>query len=179
MWLEKRKNQIRKNTGLLPVALIVMVISSDQYTKYLAGKFLTTANEVAFLNNVFQFTLMQNHGGFLGIVNDLSENGRFFLLTVCVSALLLGCLLYLFGCHKRTFRYDIPLALVIGGGLGNLLDRLLHDGGVTDFLSIGVDNFRTGIFNFADAAILIGSFILGYTIFSSPSDQEQKSITDP
>ena len=173
MWLADRINKISKNTELLPITLVLVVISADQYTKFLAEKFFTTTNDVTFFYNLFQFTLIQNYGGFLGVVNRLPENSRFFLLTICVSVLLLGCLLYLFGRNKRTMVYDIPLALVTGGGIGNLLDRMLHNGGVTDFLSIGVDNFRTGIFNFADASILTGSFILGFTIFSSPSSQEK------
>ena len=130
---------------------------------------MTKGDEVTLFNSFFKFTLIQNHGGFLGVVNDFPENWRFFLLTVCVSVLLIGCLFYLLGFNKTTPRYDIPLALVIGGGIGNLLDRLLHNGGVTDFLSIGIGNFRTGIFNLADISILIGSFILGYIFFSSPS----------
>jgi signal peptidase II len=84
-----------------------------------------------------------------------------------VSFLLLGCLVYLFCSHQRTARYDMPLVFVVGGGMSNLLDRLLHDGGVTDFLSIGIGNFRTGIFNLADVYILIGSFVLGYYLLSS------------
>jgi signal peptidase II len=58
---------------------------------------------------------------------------------------------------------------VIGGGISNLLDRLIQDGGVTDFLSVGFGEFRTGIFNLADVYILLGSFILGYYIFSTPT----------
>ena len=169
MWPGQKINGSRQNGILLPVLFLLIVISTDQWTKFLAGKFLTTVDEVLFLGGFFKFTLIRNHGGFLGIVNNLPENARFFLLTICVSVLLLGCLLYLFGCNKPTPRYDIPLAFVTGGGAGNLLDRLLHNGGVIDFLSIGFGNFRTGIFNLADVAVLIGSFVLGYIFFTPPS----------
>ena len=47
-------------------------------------------------------------------------------------------------------------SLIIGGGVGNLLDRLFHDGHVIDFLRIGVGGLRTGLFNLADAAIVLG-----------------------
>jgi signal peptidase II len=57
---------------------------------------------------------------------------------------------------------------VVGGGISNLVDRLLYDDGVIDFLSIGVGSFRTGIFNLADVYILVGSFVIGCSFFSSP-----------
>lgn len=179
MWLSQKMNQLRQNGGMLPATFLLVVICIDHYTKYLAEMLLATAGEVAFFNSFLKFTLIQNYGGFLGIVNNLSETSRFFLLNFCVALLLLGCFLYLFAFNKRTFRHDIPLAFVTGGGTANLLDRLLHNGGVTDFLSIGIGDFRTGIFNFADVAILGGSFILGYTFFSSPSAQKRPPITTP
>jgi signal peptidase II len=57
---------------------------------------------------------------------------------------------------------------VTGGGLSNLLDRILHDGGVTDFIIVAVGSLNTGIFNMADVYILSGSFILGFSLFSNP-----------
>lgn len=174
MWFDPKKERSRQNRILLPIIFLLAVIGMDQWTKFLAGSLLTASAEVPLFHGFFKFTLVTNHGGFLGVIATLPATWRFFLLTVCVSVLLVGCLLYLFGMTKRTSRYDIPLAFVTGGGIGNLVDRLLHNGGVTDFLSIGVGTFRTGIFNLADVAILIGSFILGYIFFSSPS-----SVSEP
>jgi signal peptidase II len=54
----------------------------------------------------------------------------------------------------------VPLALVAGGGLSNLIDRLMYDGRVTDFLNVGIGTLRTGIFNLADMAILGGALLL-------------------
>jgi signal peptidase II len=150
-------------------ALLLFSIGTDQYSKYLAVKFLETYEETSLFNNFLKFSLIENHGGFLGIVNSLPEGVRFFLLNVCVSFLLFGCLVYLFLIRKKRSRSDIPLVFVIGGGISNLLDRLIQDGGVTDFLSVGFGEFRTGIFNLADVYILLGSFILGYYIFSTPT----------
>ncbi len=179
MWFNLKKDRQRQNRIVLPIIFLLAVIIMDQWTKFLAVIFLTKDNEVLFFSSFFKFSLVQNHGGFLGVIDNLSETWRFFLLIVCVSVLLIICLLYLLGFNKTTPRYDIPLALVIGGGIGNLVDRLLHNGGVTDFLSIGIGNFRTGIFNLADVSILIGSFILGYAFFSSPSRNDQPRVTEP
>jgi signal peptidase II len=166
-------SQLNKHLGhrgaYLSVTLLLITIATDQYTKFLAEKYLQKSDEISFLNNFLKFSLIENHGGFLGIVSSLPENVRFFFLNICVSFLLLGCLVYLFYPKKRTIRYDIPVVFVTGGGISNLLDRLLNNGGVTDFLSLGIGNFRTGIFNLADMYILIGSFILGSYLFSSPA----------
>lgn len=171
------KNIVKYNRRIIPVTLLLIVIGTDQYTKFLAGKLFEASSEMSFFNSFFKFSFIRNHGGFLGIVNNLPENYKFFLLYICVSFLLLGCLVYLFGLKKRSTRYELPLVLVTGGGISNLLDRLLHNGGVSDFLSIGVGTLRTGIFNLADIYILVGSFILGYFIFAAPPNSAHPTIS--
>jgi hypothetical protein len=52
------------------------------------------------------------------------------------------------------------VALVLAGGIGNLIDRVLHDGLVTDFLNLGIGSIRTGIFNVADMALTTGALVL-------------------
>ena len=167
---------VKYKRRILPATLLLVVIGSDQYTKYLAGKLFEASSEMSFFNSFFKFSFIRNNGGFLGIVNNLPENYKFFLLYICVSFLLLGCLMYLFGFKKRSVRYELPLVFVTGGGISNLLDRLLHNGGVTDFLSIGVGTFRTGILNLSDIYILIGSFILGYFFFASTPNSVHPTI---
>jgi signal peptidase II len=156
--------RIKQKRKILSLIILLITISTDQYTKLLARRILEPSSEISFFYNSISFSLIKNHGGFLGIVSRLPENIQFFLLNICVSALLLCCLAYLFVYKNSTTRYDIFLAAIVGGGASNLLDRLLHNGGVTDFLSIGVGNLRTGIFNLADVYILIGSFIIGYSL---------------
>jgi signal peptidase II len=148
--------------------LLFFTIITDQFTKLLAVKLFEVYNETTFSPNLFQFTLIKNYSGFLGIVNIFPDNIRFFLLNICVSFLLVGCLVYIFWSKNRPSCYSTPLVFVVGGGISNLVDRLLYDGGVIDFLSIGAGSFRTGIFNLADVYILAGSFVIGCSIFSSP-----------
>jgi len=85
---------------------------------------------------------------------------RFALFTAVVAALLIG-LVYaaLFARRLSTARF-VALALVAGGGTSNLIDRLLYDGRVTDFLNVGIGSLRTGIFNMADMAILAGALLM-------------------
>lgn len=161
--------------GIIFPLLLVFIISTDQYLKVLARGLLKTSETISLFGDTIRFTLIENHGGFLGIVSSLPENIRFFLLNICVFGLLLVCLAYLFFYKKRCVRHSLPLAFVTGGGISNLLDRLFHSGGVTDFVSIGMGSLRTGIFNLADVYILAGSFVLGFTLFYFPVNLHHKS----
>ncbi len=103
---------------------------------------------------------MENPGSFLSLGASLPEQLRFTLFTGAVAVILAG-LVYaaLFARRLSTSRF-VALALVAGGGISNLIDRLLYDGRVTDFLNVGIGSLRTGIFNLADMAILAGALLL-------------------
>lgn len=150
--------------------LLIFIIGTDQYIKFLAKRFLDASETISLFGDLIRLTLIKNHDGFLGIASSLSDPMRFFLLNICVFGLLLVCLVYLFRYKNRYARHFIPLVFVTGGGISNLLDRLFNSGGVTDFLSIGMGSLRTGIFNLADVYIICGSFVLGFVLFSSPED---------
>ena len=63
--------------------------------------------------------------------------------------------------------------IVCGGGLANWLDRLLHQGAVTDFVSLGVGPLRTGIFNLADVVVVGGVALLLLSLRAGPGDPPQ------
>jgi signal peptidase II len=63
----------------------------------------------------------------------------------------------------------IALALCVGGGVSNLVDRLRSSGAVVDFINVGVGGVRTGIFNFADMAIMAGGFLLVISLARKPA----------
>ena len=67
-------------------------------------------------------------------------------------------------------------ALIIGGGLGNLIDRILNQGAVIDFMNMGIGPIRTGVFNVADLAILAGIFI--FVVFYAKKRHNQAKATD-
>lgn len=155
---------------LIPT-LILLTICSDQITKYVARNLLVSREEIHLFSGLVKLSLVENHGGFLGIVSDFPAEFRFFFLNICVALLLIGCLIYLFRFSRHSApRNRIPLAIITGGGLSNLLDRLYGDGGVTDFLIIGAGYLQTGIFNLADVFILSGSFFLGFRLLHHPAN---------
>ena len=145
--------------------LLLLTICSDQMTKYAARSVLIAAREISFLKGLVTFSLVENHGGFLGIVSNLPVGLRFFFLNIFVALLLFGCLIYLLRFSRQNPHTWMPLALITGGGFSNLLDRLVGNGGVTDFIIVGLGDFQTGIFNLADVFILFGSFYLGFQLF--------------
>lgn len=144
--------------------LLLLAICADQVSKYFAMVLLSEGGNVSILAGTVQFIFTFNPSGFLSVLQGVPEQLRFILLNICVAVLLLGCLYYIFLYPQSKKHYCLPLTWVCAGGLSNLLDRMLHEEGVIDFVSIGIGSFRTGIFNLADVYILTGSFYLGYLI---------------
>ncbi len=157
----------------LLIILLFATICSDQITKYVARSLLVATEEKPYFSGLVKFSLVENHGGFLGIVSNLPAGVRFFFLNICVALLLFGCLACLLWFSRQNSRTWIPLSLITGGGLSNLLDRLIGDGGVTDFMSIGTGYLQTGIFNLADVFILFGSFMLGFHLLRYPENERR------
>lgn len=159
----KSKQKIFSRRQLL--LLLATLIAADQLVKLTARWLYGLVGDVSLPGGLVRFSLVTNDGGFLGVVSHLPPHLRFALLTIGVAVLLVACLWYLLRRQASDSPYRLPLCLVAGGGLGNLLDRLLHDGWVTDFVSIGLGPLRTGIFNLADVFILWGSFWVGFLLF--------------
>ncbi len=81
---------------------------------------------------------------------------RFGLLTIGVGLILLIALLYLLKSRQLERLQIVALALLVGGGMSNWYDRLVNDGRVVDFMVLGIGRLRTGVFNVADIAIMLG-----------------------
>jgi len=141
----------------LSVLLLLLATSfgCDQAAKLVAQATLSDSAPISYLNGLVRFEYAENSGAFLSLGSALPSSARFFLLEVLVGALLvLGIGLTVFS-QRLSLRQKAVLALAVGGGLGNLIDRVSH-GAVVDFVSLGVGPLRTGIFNLADVAITIG-----------------------
>lgn len=143
---------------LFVLGLLLLTLACDQTSKRLAAELLEGLGPHPYMGGSVVFLYAENSGAFLGLGARLTEATRFWLFTVGVSGLLV---LFLFKLHRAGSKTElIGWSLIVGGGLGNLIDRLLYDGRVIDFLRIGVGDLRTGIFNLADAAIVVGLIVL-------------------
>jgi signal peptidase II len=142
--------------GLL-VAVLLFVV--DQVTKYLvtdvlALDYLSAAREVT---PFFALRFVANHGISLGLLHADSDTMR-WALVVLTGAIATGVLVWLF--RERNRADQIGLGLVLGGAIGNIVDRVRF-GYVVDFADLHFGEWRPFlIFNVADAAITVGVVIL-------------------
>jgi signal peptidase II len=109
------------------------------------------------MGDIFRLTYIENSGAFLGLGAGLPENIRQTIFVVLTSIFLVGFLLFVIRSKKLNSLGVSAGILIISGGLGNLIDRLINDGAVIDFMNIGIGPIRTGIFNVADLAIMAGA----------------------
>jgi signal peptidase II len=135
-------------------------VGCDQVSKSAARAFLESGITQSLLADSLRLQLVENPGSFLSLGASLPEPVRFALLTAAVAVLLIGLVGVALFSSRLGPKAFVALALVAGGGIGNLIDRLIHDGRVTDFLNIGIGPLRTGIFNLADMAIMAGALLL-------------------
>lgn len=149
--------------GILGILLVV----ADQLTKYWAKNALANGATVDFIPHVMDFVYVENRGAAFGILQDT----RWLLigLTVVVLGLLL---FYAFQTKKRHPVFMLSVALIVAGGIGNLIDRLFF-GYVTDFLHLLFMEFPC--FNLADVCVCVGgALIVIYLLFLDRPAQSEK-----
>lgn len=159
---------------LFVMPLLVLTVACDQTSKRLAAELLDGFGPHPFMGGSVELLYAENSGAFLGLGARLAETTRFWLFTVGVAGLLL---LFLYKLHYAASRMElIGWSLIVGGGLGNLIDRLVHDGRVIDFLRVGFGGLRTGIFNLADAAIVAGLVALLVSALYAPARPSEPEL---
>ena len=147
-----------------------VVFGLDQLVKWIVTGPLGVNHigAVKYLLPNFQFTYTQNIGISLGLLNATTEVGRWMLVAL-TTAIALGVAYWISREENRTDQ--VALGMVLGGALGNILDRTLH-GYVVDFADLHFGTYRPFlIFNVGDAAISIGVVILLLRAFLSRKDQ--------
>jgi len=147
-----------------------VVFALDQLVKWIVTGPLGVnyVGAVKYLLPFFQFTYTRNIGISLGLLNATTEVGRWMLVAL-TTAIALGVAYWISREENRTDQ--VALGMVLGGALGNILDRTLH-GYVVDFADLHFGAWRPFlIFNVGDAAISIGVVILLLRAFLSRKDQ--------
>jgi len=146
---------------LLITLVIVFSIGLDQFTKNLAREHLKYSGTVNVVGDVFVLVYAENDGAFLGMGSNIPQPYKTVVLTIFPVLLTLFALGYLILEKNLTLGEMICIASVIGGGMSNLYDRILHQGTVTDFMNFGIGPWlRTGILNTADLSITLGAVAL-------------------
>jgi len=152
--------------------VLISCVGCDQATKFVARQTLATAPVQEYAGGLFRFVYAENPGAFLSLGATLPADARFWIFVVMAALLLAGVGVFALRYLQQTpFVVSLAIALVIGGGLGNLIDRIVHDGRVVDFMQVGFPWLRTGVFNVADMAIMSG---VGMMMFATLRSQQER-----
>ena len=134
-----------------------LFIGCDRVTKSIAKDNLVYGEPVSYLHDTFRLQYVENTGAALSLGDSLPKAVSFWVLSMFPLAILLGLLIYVVThLGKMNRLLLISFSLIIAGGLGNIIDRIMYDRHVTDFMNIGFRSLRTGIFNVADVCVTVG-----------------------
>ena len=145
-------------TGFLFIIVLIIILALDRVTKHYTIAVLGAGVTKSLIKGLVSLHYVENTGAAFSM---LSEKKNFltcfiFLAVICLTV-------YLIKNSKKSLFLNISLILIIAGGCGNLIDRLLY-GFVVDFIDPVFVNFA--VFNVADIAITVGAFLMaGYEIY--------------
>ena len=161
---------------ILLLSIIVGAVCLDQLTKWMAVIWLQGEPSFPLWRDVLHFTFVKNEGAAFGM---LAEHRWVFMVVSSVA--IVGLSVYLFRHRKDSLWIQIPLAMIIGGGIGNMIDRVML-GYVIDFIDFTLIDFA--VFNVADSFVCVGAVtLMGYLIWDlareiSRSKAEARSGAD-
>lgn len=152
------------------ISLIVgaVLVIIDQIIKYFVSAYLQPVGSVSVIDNLFSLTYVENKGVAFGMFSDMR-----WIFVALTSVLLAIIIFYMFKKRPKGKFFYICAALIIGGGLGNLIDRIFY-GYVIDYLSL---SFFPPVCNFADYCITAGTIMLVIYLlfFSDVLDSSKKA----
>jgi signal peptidase II len=129
----------------------------DLLTKTLVQRELAFRESLGVVGQFVRLTYIVNEGAAFGLYLGDASKTIFLVLSALAAALVLG--VYFYG-EDEGWLKRFALALILGGALGNIHDRIRY-GSVVDFIDIGVGTYRWPIFNVADIAVTVGAILLG------------------
>ena len=138
---------------VLTVSAVIIVL--DQFSKYFVKTNLNLYDSVPVIENFFHITFITNSGMAFGI----NFPGGIYFFTVASFFLTILLFWYLWQERDSTIYIRLSLALIIGGAIGNLIDRILYQK-VVDFFDFMIGTYHWYVFNVADASVSIGMVIL-------------------
>lgn len=153
---------------IIALLLSVAAVAIDQAIKMLVLQNLKPVGQITAIPGFLNFFYLENRGAAFGIL----QNQRWFFIAVVI----LVCILFIVGLfrysHHEFFSYAASI-LIIGGGLGNLIDRIRY-GFVVDYISV---SFFPPIFNFADCCVTVGTVLLiVHLLFFSDRDRNVERV---
>lgn len=138
--------------------VVTILVLCDQITKFWAIHRFKNSFPITYFNDFFRFEYAENTGAFLSFGANFSEFWRIAFFVI-LTGIFIGFSIYYILTKKLSTLSQIGFVFIISGGIGNLIDRSFR-GYVVDFMNMGIGSLRTGIFNIADMAIVLGIVML-------------------
>jgi signal peptidase II len=159
----------------LCMSVIAIIVLCDQTAKYYARTYLKGRQAVNIVSDFVVAEYAENTGGFLSVGSGMKSSYRKIVM-IFIPAVIIAVSLIFIIFSKQITMYDfIIISAIFGGGIGNIIDRILFEGRVTDYLNFGIGNLRTGILNIADMAIFFGVILLMMSIFFENKREKNKT----
>ena len=150
-----------QNKSIRLIFVAGLIVLADQITKALIIKHVPLHNNIQVIPGLFDITHILNPGGAFGLMANMSAVVR-TVVFLFISSLAVGLILYFYIKTPRQYVFlAIGFALIFGGAIGNLIDRIRF-GVVVDFLDFYIGKYHWPAFNIADSAITVGIFIFIY-----------------
>ena len=140
-------------TYVIYLFVIAVLAAIDQYTKSLVVSYIELNESIPVIKGFFDLTYVRNYGAGFSIMQNATTT---FLIITPICLILFGYLLY--KTDKKDHFSKIALLLMIGGTIGNFIDRIVN-AYVVDFLDFIIFGWDFPVFNFADCCLTIGVFI--------------------
>ena len=150
--MSDKNGKIRVPRLVVLAAVAAAVTAADQMTKFYAAAYLSKVDTFPLIKNVLHFTFVKNEGAAFGI---LSDKRWVFMILSCVA--LAAIAVYAVINRRGSLLSGVALAMIFGGGVGNMIDRIAN-GYVVDFIDFRLINFY--VFNVADSCVCIGCGLL-------------------
>ena len=137
---------------ILYSAIIAIGVLLDQITKWLSVEFLSKISTFPIIKNVIHLTYVENRGAAFGMFKD-----HRWVFMVTSTVMIIGLSLYLYLGFAENKLYEVSIAMIISGGIGNMIDRIALKY-VIDFIDFRLINFA--VFNGADSFVCVGAGLL-------------------
>ena len=149
------------------IALFVILL--DQITKWLIVSKMYLGESIPIIDNIFYITSHRNRGAAWGILQ-----GQMWLFYVITIVVIVAIMYYLYKAAKGKWILGVSLALMLGGAIGNFIDRVMRKE-VVDFIHTYVFGYNFPVFNIADSALVIGVILLMIQMVLEERETKEKS----
>jgi len=166
---------MRRSNGRSFWPVFLLVAAVDFVTKSMALR-LDGSGPHELYGEWVRLSLVRNKGAAFGLY--VGQHSRWIFMVLTIIALVILARLYAATRNGDLIR-SVSLALVCGGAVGNLIDRISSGMGVVDFIDVGIGDSRWPTFNVADMAVSIGAFLLAWVLWGEDSENEVVTVPTP